>query len=133
MTQSSERSGTVTPAWHDVPPVPGDYQVRYTDEYDRPSPSGWSGRLDALSVWRPVKGRKFYGPLPDPPPIPEPPKPPRLFTARRHGCAEELYGIARGDTAVILNGNGSSDATVRVEALGTYYTDIRWYVPETPA
>lgn len=63
------------PAWHDVPPVPGDYQILFD-----------SGNRSAVRVhdheqWRRATHRKYYGPLPDPPPIPEPPKPPRHFNA----------------------------------------------------
>lgn len=75
--------------------------------------------------------RKFYGPLPAPPPIPEPPKPPRFFTAKNIASGRERYAIVRDNKARIFDADGRYVTTTNVDVLDLFYTDIRWYAPET--
>ena len=72
------------PKWHDVPPVTGDYQVKFKN-----------GDCHAVHLWSVTEleddGHKFYGPLPAPPPLP--PGPPRLLVATHKLSGERRYGV----------------------------------------
>ena len=111
----------MTPAWHDVPPVPGIYTREQSD-----------GSYENVAVFAPKNwGRgHYYGPrdgeLPDPPPIPEPPKPPRLFRCKYQNGVRYGVFFVNGDwRAFDVEGRQvvSSNGT---RALEGHFTDIEF-------
>ena len=114
----------MTPAWHDVPPVPGCYQVR-TKAGDIIATYVCD---ETVAYYSNVDGQKFYGPLPDPPPLPEPPKPPRTFRCKpkdgKHRVGVVIDWVVRIFTDSGLQTPHSHGHTM---AILSEYTDIEWY------
>lgn len=109
------------PAWHDFPPMPGLYTELCADGSYR------NRMVTETSIWG--RGR-YYGPrdseVPDPPPIPEPPKPPRFFTAKIE-TMDRIGVVFPNGRVRIFNSDGDVCHSGRDENwLRHLYTEIKF-------